>query len=146
LPDHDVGALAALIIERNWPNADHQLHNVKAWVLQDGLAFADILIYMEEHPGRYVLLRRLKALKIKMYKEDGHQRPHVHIDYGKQPSVASYALDTGERLVGDLDRRYDKTISAWITRSQPELLKIWYVPQSGGDPENLIAELKADDW
>ena len=81
-----------------------------------------------------------------MYKETQHVRPHIHIDYGRERHIASYALDTGERLTGDLDRRYDKAISAWIAKSQEQLFNIWTGIQSSIDPEILIAELQGDDW
>ena len=55
-------------------------------------------------------------------------------------------LDTGVRLAGDLDRRYDKAISAWIAKSQERLFNIWTAIQSSIDPEFLIADLQGDDW
>jgi Domain of unknown function (DUF4160) len=115
--------------------------------LQNFLAWADVYFYVEDHPGRrrYLLTRR-DRLRIRMYKETQHVRPHIHIDYGKERHVASYALDTGERLAGDLDRRYDKAISAWIAKSQERLFNIWTAIQSSIDPEILIAELQGDDW
>ena len=75
--------------------------------LQHFLSWADVYFYVEDYPGgrRYILARR-DPLRIRMYKETQHARPHIHIDYGKEPHIASYALDTGERLAGDLDRRY----------------------------------------
>jgi len=79
-------------------------------------------------------------------KETQHVRPHIHIDYGKERHIASYALDTGERLAGNLDARYDKAISAWNGQSQQRLFKIWAAIQNGIDPEILIAELQGDDW
>lgn len=112
--------------------------------LQHVLAYADIYIYHEDHPGRYYLLARLGPIRIRMYKETQHARPHLHIDYGNERHIASYALDTGERLAGNLDRRYDKAISAWIAQSQEQLFKIWSAIQSG-KPETVIAELKGAD-
>jgi hypothetical protein len=115
--------------------------------LQNSLAFIDVLIHKAANPGRreYLLLMR-QPLKIKMYKEGRHQRPHIHIDYGKKHHVASYAIDTGERLSGTLDRRYDKAIYDWLGRRQAELLKIWVTTQVGGNPEMLIGQLQGDDW
>ena len=94
--------------------------------LQHFLSWADVYFYGEDHPGgrRYILARR-DPLRIRMYKETQHARPHIHIDYGKERHIASYALDTGVRLAGDLDRRYDKAISAWIARVKERLFNIW---------------------
>ena len=39
------------------------------------------------------------AIKIQMYGDRNHARPHIHIDYGKKRHAASYAIDNGERLV-----------------------------------------------
>jgi hypothetical protein len=119
------------------PDANH---------LQGVLAYTDVYIYLEDHPGRHYLLARRNPLRIRMYQETQHARPHIHIDYGRERHVASYALDTGERLAGNLDHRYDRAISAWIAQSQARLFDIWGAIQCGINPEILIAELQGDDW
>ena len=97
-----------------------------ASALQAVLAWADVYIYYEDRPGRrFHLLVRRDPLRIRMYKEIQHARPHIHIDYGKKRHIASYALDTGERLAGNLDIRYDKAISTWIAQSHERLFNIW---------------------
>ena len=113
--------------------------------LQQSLAVIDLLTHKAANPGRleYLLLRR-QPLKLKMYKEDRHQRPHIHVDYGNEPHVASYAVDTGDRLSGSLDRRYDKAVSEWLLRHSAELSEIWVMTQLGGNPETLIAQLRGD--
>jgi integrase len=67
--------------------------------LQYDLGVIDLLT-RSSRSGRegYVELMvvRLAPLKIKIYPEDGpHKEPHVHIDYGKRPHQASYAIRTG---------------------------------------------------
>jgi hypothetical protein len=89
-----------------------------------------------------LMVVRLAPLKIKIYPEDGpHKEPHVHIDYGKRPHQASYAIRTGQCLVGNLDRKYEKKIQEWIEAHRDGLVEIWTTIKSGNDPEYLIAEL-----
>jgi hypothetical protein len=47
-----------------------------------------------------------------------HKRPHVHIDYGEEYHTASYAIDNGERIAGELHGKYDQEVSAWIVKMQ----------------------------
>lgn len=57
---------------------------------------------------------RLRNMKIKIYPEPGHKMPHIHIDYGREHHVASFSIETGERIIqGTLDRKYDSEIKGW---------------------------------
>jgi Domain of unknown function (DUF4160) len=80
--------------------------------LQYDLGLIDLLNRPSRFGGEdYVELTvvRLASLKIKIYPEDGpHKEPHIHIDYGKTPHQASYAIRTGQRLAGNLNRKYEK--------------------------------------
>lgn len=69
------------------------------------------------------LLLKREQLKLKMYQENGHARPHFHVDYGTQNHAASYAIDTGERIEGDLHCKYDKAIVSWVGNNRDALLK-----------------------
>lgn len=91
----------------------------------------------------FLLLKR-GNLKFKMYQESGHSLPHIHIDYGRQNHAASYSIDPPSRLVGDLDRKYDRSVTEWITSRKDNLLKAWVVVQAGGNPEALSIELAGD--
>jgi Domain of unknown function (DUF4160) len=72
---------------------------------------------------------------------------HIHIDYGNQFRVASYAIDTGERLAGNLDRKYDKQVKAWITSYRDPLFEAWTTMQAGHKPEDtILAELKSSTF
>ena len=75
--------------------------------------------------GMEFLVLKLNNLKIKMYQEKGHQSPHVHIDYGKQTHTASYSINTGELLVGSMNRKYDKRIKEWVVNNQTKLDLLW---------------------
>jgi hypothetical protein len=91
-----------------------------------------------------ILLVRRKNMKIKMYQEAHHLLPHIHIDYGKQPHAASYAIDSGLRIEGDLPRKYDSDVSSWLVRNRSKLLAIWDSLQDGEAHEHLLAELNGD--
>lgn len=91
------------------------------------------------------LLLREKPLKLKMYKEAGHGRPHFHVDYGREVHSASYAIDTGERLDGNLDRKYDRVVIAWTEKNRETLLAIWNALQEGRFESDIVRQLSALD-
>jgi hypothetical protein len=91
-----------------------------------------------------VLVLRLQHLKVKMYQEMGHKTPHLHVDYGTERHMASYAIEDGARLAGELDSKYDRTIAAWIAERRAQLLDTWNALQQGEDASVLIGELRGD--
>jgi hypothetical protein len=113
--------------------------------LRYDLAMTEMLSAPSGDGGTYIkfLVVQLLALKIKMYPENGpHKEPHIHIDYGREHHVASYAIRNGKRLAGDLDRKYDLDVRAWIKKHRDELMDIWTAAKAGGDPEHLLAALR----
>jgi hypothetical protein len=90
------------------------------------------------------LVLKLKNIKIKMYQEKGHSMPHIHIDYGKENHVASFSIEPPRRINGSLNSKYDREIISWVTANKEALLKIWSEAQAGGNPSNLIAQLKGN--
>ncbi|EFI3601863.1 DUF4160 domain-containing protein [Escherichia coli] len=88
-----------------------------------------------------ILLVKRQNMKIKIYQEKGHQLPHIHIDYGKQAHTASYAIQSGDRIEGDLPKKYDSDVSSWLGRNRDKILEIWNALQAGAPYEPLIAEL-----
>lgn len=112
--------------------------------LQNSLAQID-LIMEPKRPSKNgfleILLVRLKNLKIKMYQERAHNMPHIHIDYNNKIHVASYAIQSGVKIEGNLNKKYDEKISNWILKNQDNLLKIWKLLKSGNDPEIIVGEL-----
>jgi len=80
-------------------------------------------------------------IKIKMYCEGRHPRPHFHVDYGKENHSASFAIDTGEKLVGDLPNRYYDVIKNWTQVNRDKLLSIWQKLQAGNFEKEYIQEL-----
>lgn len=87
------------------------------------------------------LVLKLGDLKIKMYQEIGHAKPHVHVDYGKRNHVASYSIDPTDRLAGNLDRKYDRAIIEWISTRKAALLDLWRAAQLGQETRELIVAL-----
>ena len=88
------------------------------------------------------LVKELLDIKIKMYQEKGHAKPHVHIDYGIDKHAASYAIPEGTRLVGNLSRKYDKSIGLWIQENQELLLQLWSQAQEGKPIESIILQIR----
>jgi hypothetical protein len=91
-----------------------------------------------------ILLIKRQNMKLKIYQEKGHHLPHIHIDYGNQNHVASYAIETGERLEGSLPKKYDQDVLSWLEYNRAKVLEIWQVLQVGEPHGNLISELCAD--
>jgi len=89
-----------------------------------------------------LLIKRGK-IKLKIYQEQGHLRPHFHVDYGAQTHVASYAIDNGERLDGNLHKKFDGEVSSWATINRTSLLNIWSTLQAGYDVQPYIKALPA---
>lgn len=100
----------------------------------------------KQHRSGFIelLLAKRKNIKYKMYQEHGHSMPHIHIDYGNMNHAASYAIESGERLEGNLPKKYDSDVSSWLSRNQEKLMEIWGVLQDGEDPKPLVGELQGD--
>jgi len=109
-------------------------------------AFATIDFFSRPSSGvpEFLVVRsEAMTIKIKMYEENGpHKTPHVHIDYGKKKHVASYAIKTGKRIVGGLDRKYDDAVTEWILTYKVDLQEAWDLTAAGKKPEHIIAKLK----
>jgi hypothetical protein len=103
----------------------------------------------ETHITRYrgdpIIVRQLLVMKLRIDGDLTHGRPHLHIEYGGNFHKASYAIDTGERLAGKLDRKYDKLVREWIERNRAEVTKAWKDITSGRDASELVAQLKKAD-
>jgi hypothetical protein len=111
--------------------------------LQDSLAMNDLL----HKPGRTklteILLKQMQPLQFRMEQDRNHSTPHLHITYGKQQHAASYGINDGQRLAGNLPNRYDKDVKNWIDNNRPALLQIWDGIKSGNQQkyETLIGQL-----
>lgn len=91
-----------------------------------------------------LLLAKRKNIKYKMYQERGHSMPHIHINYGHMNHAASYSVETGERLEGNLHKSYDIDVSSWLSTNRERLVEIWRSLQDCGEPSAIIGELQGD--
>lgn len=83
------------------------------------------------------LVARLETLEIRMDANKTHGRGHVHIKYKKDGHAASYAIDDGSRLAGELPTYYDRMVQKWVITNQPELQALWDSTQKG-NPDGAI--------
>ena len=91
--------------------------------LQSDLARVDLLTRPSRSSGEsleFLILKR-DNLKLKIYQEPGHNLPDIHVDYGKTPHAASYAIDPAARLAGSLANKYDRSVLTWINENKPAL-------------------------
>ncbi len=104
--------------------------------LQQRLAFVDLY---DQSGADYLkaLLLRLEHTKVRMRAEQNHSRPHFHIEYKKEHS-ASYAVDTLEKLAGNMPRKYERPILDWAATRQQWLNDIWESLCAGEDVREMI--------
>ena len=96
--------------------------------------------------GRALLVKRHNGICVRVDGDLNHGRPHVHIDHGTNRHTASYAIDDGTRLAGDLESRWDKSVRQWIASNRPELRQVWDGMRGAGDFSSVVAELKGSDF
>jgi hypothetical protein len=86
-------------------------------------------------------ISRFFGIIIRMYMEAGspHNHPHLHAYY--QNAVGIYRVDQIEMIEGNLAKREQRLVEAWIVLHQNELLENWERLQSG-EPPLKIAPLK----
>lgn len=77
------------------------------------------------------LVDKWNGLKLYMYKEPNHKRPHIHV-YRAEIS-ASYALDNGEQLAGGKFKKKDEQhiFEYWLQDCKTSLLNAWNDLQEG---------------
>jgi hypothetical protein len=114
----------------------------QAALLQDDFAMIDLLTRPSSNHGMLeYLVKRHQLLAIRIDGDRNHGRAHVHVDYGRSHHAASYAIDSGERLAGALDSKYDKSMRTWIATNRKLLLATWNATQDGKDPRPFVLEL-----
>jgi hypothetical protein len=95
-------------------------------------------------PGAMVfIVIELKEITLRMDANKNHKRPHLHIQYGRKHHAASYAIDNGTRLAGDLESRHDRITREWIGSHREKLLELWKVAQDGKRVDGIVAQLRA---
>ena len=88
------------------------------------------------------LVARVEEVEIRMDADKNHGRGHVHIKYKKDGHAASYAIDNGSRLAGELPRYYDRVVGQWIVKHQPNLKLLWTSTQQGKRDEALLLKFQ----
>lgn len=106
--------------------------------LQDNLAKADLLYGSKRHSGDMLEIKVFqKSQLIFRVKPDHHNRPHFHIDCGKERHSASVCIKTSELLAGKLPSKYVKVVNSWVEENREDLLQLWNELKQGIDPKEL---------
>ncbi len=76
-----------------------------------------------------------------MFTETGerHHTPHLHAYY--QETKAVFGIDPIELIAGQLPRRQQRFVEAWMELYQEELLENWNLANAG-EPINRIPPLR----
>lgn len=84
---------------------------------------------------------RFYGIIIRIFTETGvqHHTPHVHIYY--QDNKAVYGIHPVDLIAGNLPRRQQRLVEAWMELYQEELLENWQLALAG-QPINKIPPLQ----
>lgn len=80
--------------------------------------------------------KKRPILKIYIYKEPNHNRPHVHVYFGNEEQI-SICIKTREYLAGRMNAKFLKHINLWVTENEGQLIQVWNEIQLGKKPELL---------
>lgn len=113
--------------------------------LQSNLAFIDLMYSRRSSSsnGIELLLLQRDYIKVRMRPERNHRRPHFHIEYKTEYS-ATYAVDTLERLAGNMPSRYEQPILQWAQDKKAPLLATWDDLCAGKDVRELVIEIEKE--
>ena len=122
--DREIAELEAELAQdqRGNPDGDSILE-MSVDDLQLQLAFVDLLNERRSRAIKALLYQR-GHVKVRMWQEQNHQRPHFHVEYKREYS-ASYSVDTLERLAGEMPNRYEGPILEWASANQQFLTANW---------------------
>lgn len=85
--------------------------------------------------------KRRPELKVYMYKEPNHKRPHVHIYFGNEvESNHRICVKTREVLAGEMSPKFLKPLASWVAEHESDLIHAWSEIQQGRKPELLWAK------
>ncbi len=100
--------------------------------LQDSLALVDLMNREGKGLLIEILVKELKPIQFRIEQDPNHKNsPHIHINYGKQKHIASYSIENGDRLAGNLENKYDEKVKIWINANRQKLTKIYNDIQNG---------------
>ena len=111
--------------------------------LQELLASVDLKQVKKSRSFKIEVASKLN-MKFRM-EPDQHQRPHVHIQYGKENHKASYAINNGELLAGNLPPYHEKVVIKWISDKSKILDRLWTTLKQGKNYSSIIKEFQGDD-
>ncbi len=95
----------------------------------------------------WLVIRVPPRAKLSMDASKKHARGHIHLDYGGAANhLASYAIDTGERIIGDKGREYDSAVRRLILQHRDDLQDLWNRGQAGTLDRDIINALKAGTY
>ena len=75
-----------------------------------------------------------QTLKVYIYCEKNHKRPHIHVHWKKEYKV-SISISDCELLVGQMPSKNLKAIKEWVKQHEGKLLEAWNEIQAGNKPE-----------
>ena len=94
-----------------------------------------------------LLLAKECTITFRMDGDRKHSRAHIHIDIGNARHLASYAVDTGERLTpGLIDRKCEAAVRSFISTHRDKLVAMFYDLQAGiSYDKHTIREMFSDE-
>jgi hypothetical protein len=113
--------------------------------LQTSLFLQDFFARPRSRGIHYLSRRQMQNIRVRLDANKALGRLQLHLDYGRQHRTATYAIDTGERLAGELDSRYDGRVENWIEDCRILLLRAWNQLQAGQSADGLVWELQGTD-
>ena len=108
------------------------------WNNQEGLLFS---FSRNGHAVNFLIETigdKKRKIRVTMHPDVNHARPHVHVNgHG-----ASFAIDTGELLIGQCDRKTREIVQAWIRRYKDDLLELWRIAKEGRRYEPAVDKIR----
>lgn len=75
------------------------------------------------------------VVMIYYYDNKQHNLPHIHVRY--QGTKAVFSIETAEMIEGDLPRKQQKLVSAWMEIHKEELIANWELAITGEQPYKI---------
>jgi len=75
------------------------------------------------------------VISLYFYDNKQHNLPHIHVRY--QGTKAIFNIETCEIIEGDLPKKQQKLVSAWMEIHKDELLADWELALDGQQPYKI---------
>lgn len=146
--DAEIDRLEKLVYpERQQPTEDGDQSLVDSDIedLQRQFAVIDLMFQARNETSDAIklLLLRRGFTAIRMRPDPNHDRPHFHIEYKRQ-YAASYAIDTLEKLAGNMPAKYEKPLLEWASERKRSLNATWRKLKAGEIVTELVLEQEGD--